>query len=181
MPSAGWTEDAFGQDTKPTVSAPEGTQDDVCDYVLPRGHPSWNIRPRIHSQSQLRDHVQPRRLPDLPRSWTGCADVPKLPSAALAVLLCGGSLLRCGPPLRWGVTLEELSAALHPDSTSPRQDWSPAGPQTHSFIPQTLQVPGGLHEPGVLQEMATLLYPPAVGYPPADMAAEEETGPWAEV
>ena len=75
-----------------------------------------------------------------------------------------------------GVTLEELSAALPPDSTSPRQDWSAAGPQTHSFTPQTHQVPGGLHVPGVLQEMATLLCPPGV-----DVAAEEETGPWAEV
>lgn len=75
-----------------------------------------------------------------------------------------------------GITLEELSAALHPDSTSPRQDWSSAGPESHSFIPQTHQVPGGLHVPGVLQEMATLLCPPGV-----DVAAEEETGPWAEV
>lgn len=80
---------------------PQGTQDDVCDYVLPRGHPTWNIGPRIYSQSQQRDHMQPRLLPDLPRSWTGCAGVPKPPSAALAALLCGGSLLRCGSPLRW--------------------------------------------------------------------------------
>lgn len=68
----------------------EGTQDDVCDYVLPRGYPTWNIGPQIHSQFQQRDHVQPRLLPDLPRSWTGCADVPKLPRAALAALLRGG-------------------------------------------------------------------------------------------
>lgn len=26
---------------------PEGTQDDVCDYVLPRGHPTWNIGPEF--------------------------------------------------------------------------------------------------------------------------------------